>query len=250
MRSLGAALILVASLGRAHAAVLGGGLPDTDCRMIFQGVSATNESSGVVCTDGDPTCDDDGVANGSCRFAVRLCTGRSSSSCDTTPLSAASVGGLKLTPPHLPAPDGTCGPDLIVDVQVDGSSGTTVLARDDTSLRDVDYLDLCCLSATPTRLDVARCAVGIDLRASGCPTRKIPLGARVAFSRARDLVKAFADRPTHPQMLARALRRLAVVHRAAKHLAQHDQCGDALGLLTTYAEDAVGRAHDAAVAGR
>ena len=168
-----AVLLLLAARGAGHAEVQGGGLANTDCRMVFRGVTATNDSSGVVCTDGDPTCDADGIADGTCSFAVRLCTGTSTSSCDTTPLSSASVGGLDLTPPRLPTFDGTCGPILPVAVQDGKATGATVIARDGSSLRDVDYLNLCCVAGESTALDVARCAVGIDLGVSGCPMRKI-----------------------------------------------------------------------------
>src|SRR5262249_7683307 len=183
MRAVAVAIVLL--LATAHggrAEVQGGGLTDTDCRMVFRGVTATNERSGVVCTDGDPTCDADGVADGTCSFGVRLCTGTSSSSCDTTPLSSANTAGLHLQPPHLPpASDGTCGPTLSVTVPEGSTASATVLALDGSSLRDVDYLNLCCIAGDPTPLDAARCAVGISLRASGCPLRKIPLGARRAF---------------------------------------------------------------------
>jgi hypothetical protein len=195
----------------------------------------------VVCTDGDPTCDADGVADGTCSFGVRLCTGTSSSSCDTTLLSSANTAGLHLLPPHLPASDGSCGPTLSVTVPEGSTAAATVLALDGSSLRDVDYLNLCCVAGDPTPLDAARCAVGISLRASGCPLRKIPLGARRAFTRAQELLKGFADDPSRTKDLNRASRKIAVVHRAAQHLAKHDQCGDALGLAMIYAQDMVAR---------
>src|SRR5262245_11643763 len=102
MRAVAVAIVLL--LATAHggrAEVQGGGLAETDCRMVFRGVMATNDGSGVVCTDGDPTCDADGVADGTCSFAVRLCTGTPTSTCDTVPLSSASVAGLDLVPPRL-----------------------------------------------------------------------------------------------------------------------------------------------------
>lgn len=214
--------------------------------MTFRGVTATNGNSGVVCTDGDPTCDDDGVADGICHFAVRVCTGEPTAGCDTAPFSAINVSGLPLVPPEVPAPDGTCGHALAVAVPSGTSAGATALARDDDDLRDVDYLDLCCVSGEPTPLDAARCAVATELRVSGCPRGKIPRGARLAFARARELVTVFAHDPAHPQVLARALRKLAFVRRAAQRLAKRDDCGNALGLVASYAEDVVGHARAAA----
>jgi hypothetical protein len=54
----------------------GGGSLGTDCLVEYDGVTLNNPASrprGVVCTDGDPTCDADGTANGSCRFDVTAC---------------------------------------------------------------------------------------------------------------------------------------------------------------------------------
>jgi hypothetical protein len=244
-----AVLLLLAMPHTGQAEVEGGGLANTDCRMVFRGVTATNGNSGVVCTDGDPTCDADGIADGTCSFPVRLCTGESTASCDTTPLSSATVAGLHIEPPRLPTFDGTCGPPLSVAVPEGKTAGATVIARDGSELRDVDYLNLCCVPGEPTVLDAARCAVGVDLRASGCRLRKIPLGARTAFARARDVVTDFQKNPDRVTDLDRALRRLAVVRRSAQRLAKHDACGDALGLLTSYAQDMVGRARGSVARG-
>jgi hypothetical protein len=238
-------VLLLATLRIGSAEVLGGGLASTDCRMVFRGVTTTNPSSGVVCTDGDPACDRDGVADGTCRFAVELCTGTPEAACQTTPLSQATVAGLALAPPDLPAANGTCGDPLAVAVPSGSTTGATVLARDDTSLRDVDYLNLCCVSGVPTPLDAARCAVAVDLRASGCPAAKISRRARLLFGRAREAVAAFAADPSRPQALGRALKHLAVVRGTAQRVARRDQCGDALGLMMRYAQDAVSAARAA-----
>jgi hypothetical protein len=248
MRALGAAFLLLASLRVGRAQVLGGGLADADCRVVFDGVTATDGSSGVVCTDGDPSCDADGRVDGSCHFAVSLCTGTASPGCDTAPLSAMTVAGLDVSPPDLPAPDGSCGPELDVGVPVAGAIGATVRARDGGSLRDVDYLNLCCISGPSTPLDVARCALRVDLRASGCPVGKLPAAARTAFARARDLAGPFGNESTRPRTLAGALRKLAVVRRAAKRVGRRDQCGDSLGLLVSYTQGVVGSARAAAAA--
>jgi hypothetical protein len=246
MRSLLVMAFLLGGLDIAAATVLGGGLARTDCRMVFRGVTATDGESGVVCVDGDPTCDIDAVPDGTCHFAVQVCTGTSTPTCDTTPLSAAHVAGLHLPPPPLPAPDGTCGRETDVAVPAGRAAGATVVAGDGDSLRDVDYLALCCVSAPPTPYDVARCATAIDLRVSGCPARKIRPRARRALTRARALVEAFGHDPIRPELLRKARRKLAVVHRAARTVAKRDSCGDALGLVVSYADGAVGRAAGAA----
>src|SRR3989442_3856121 len=86
--------------------VLGGGNADKDCRVAFGGVDATDGESGVVCTDGDPACDTDGVADGSCRFDVSLCTGVAVPGCTPEPISSITVAGLPLALPPLPSTAG------------------------------------------------------------------------------------------------------------------------------------------------
>jgi len=233
-------LLILSAAG--HAEVAGGGLANTDCRMVFSGVTATNGSSGVVCRDGDPTCDEDGAEDGTCHFSVAVCTGSPTAGCSTTPFTAITMAGLDLVPPDVPAPDGTCGPSLDVAVPVGTASGATGRARDSASLRDVDYVDLCCVSSTATALDAARCAVEVSLPVTGCPTRKIPRRARTAFARARALVDSFSDAPAHRRDLDKALGRFAIVRRAGQRLATQDECGDALGLVASYAADAVSAA--------
>ena len=54
----------------------GGGSLATDCIVELDGVMANSPPTrprGVVCTDGDPTCDGDAVANGACNFKLTGC---------------------------------------------------------------------------------------------------------------------------------------------------------------------------------
>ncbi len=75
------ALLLVAAtiVGdiRPAAAVTigGGGSPRMDCLAVFQAAANTPPSHprSIRCTDGDPTCDTDGVVNGVCELAVAVC---------------------------------------------------------------------------------------------------------------------------------------------------------------------------------
>src|SRR5262245_46160503 len=48
----------------------GGGPAKTDCVVELDGVGTSKR---IRCEDGDPACDTDGVANGSCRLVVRAC---------------------------------------------------------------------------------------------------------------------------------------------------------------------------------
>jgi hypothetical protein len=81
-----------------------------ECLLEFAGVPDANANGGpLICTDCDPTCDSDGVttANGSCTFALKLCTNPSSAACTGagTALKIVKVkgkcqgaSGLKVTP--------------------------------------------------------------------------------------------------------------------------------------------------------
>lgn len=53
--------------------VSGGGSPATDCVVQFDGVAPAGGGKRLACEDGDPACDTDGTANGSCRVVVRAC---------------------------------------------------------------------------------------------------------------------------------------------------------------------------------
>ena len=238
MRRLALALLTLASVRSVRGEVPGGGLPDADCRVVFEGVSATSGASGVVCTDGDPACDADGAADGSCRLTVRVCIGTASAVCAPVPLSTITVTGLSLAPPPLPAADGTCGDPLTVDLPVGTPAGATLLARGGGELRDVDYLNLCCVAAAAP-LDPARCAVGIDLALSGCSTHRLPHRARSAFARARALVTALDRDPSRTTVRQRAEARLAAVQKIAHRLAARDPCGDTLGLIASHARAAL-----------
>jgi hypothetical protein len=67
------ALALAAPAGAAcpgSSCLPGGGPAKTDCIAELDGVGTAKR---IRCEDGDPACDTDGVANGSCRLAVRAC---------------------------------------------------------------------------------------------------------------------------------------------------------------------------------
>jgi hypothetical protein len=74
-------LVVLASLALAEpgaaqtgsfARFLGGGPAVTDC-MLVTDVAGGGDRRAPSCTDGDPSCDADGVADGTCHFAVRIC---------------------------------------------------------------------------------------------------------------------------------------------------------------------------------
>lgn len=70
----------------APVTVPGGGLRRTDCVSTFR-VSAGEALRGrrLVCTDGDPACDEDGVVDGVCTLALAVCVNDSSLGSCTSP---------------------------------------------------------------------------------------------------------------------------------------------------------------------
>ncbi|HJQ84844.1 MAG TPA: hypothetical protein VKA21_12250 [Candidatus Binatia bacterium] len=116
-----AVALLIASSVRPSGAleVHGGRNPATDCyaRLDVGGTSAGNAANAVGCADGDPTCDQDGTADGTCTVALRLCLNRPGDPKCTPP-----AGGLRKVKPKgilqrlaLPVPDlasSACGDSI------------------------------------------------------------------------------------------------------------------------------------------
>jgi len=231
----GVMLCLVTAMAtRLDGFVLGGGNADKDCRVAFGGVNSTDGDSGVVCTDGDPACDVDGVADGTCRFAPSLCTGVAVEGCTPIVIESLDVAGLPLAPPLLPSGAGACGPTLDVGVAVGDAVGATAIGRSGGALRDVDYLNLCCRAAAAP-FDAARCALAVDPTIAGCAGR-LPAAVGRKFGRARAAIqRAAADPGRAGREVRRASRALDRVKRIAQRLAATEPCGDALALVVSHA---------------
>lgn len=96
-----AAVLLVLAVRSAATILPGGGpLPDgdslrSDCYVYadLDGTLPADRSKFIRCTDGDPTCDQDGLCNDSCLFRARLCTGSVSGAtvCGAPPLERLDV---------------------------------------------------------------------------------------------------------------------------------------------------------------
>ncbi len=100
---------------RADAArIPGGGDPTTDCFAEYEALGdATEQPDGptqVICTDCDPSCDQDGVAtpNGSCTFELALCLGQDDATCTSPALRKVRARRRQLVVPDLDATE--CGP--------------------------------------------------------------------------------------------------------------------------------------------
>jgi len=96
-RALAAAIVVLAVTPAARATcppdcVGGGGSPTTDCLVEFGGITTTVEA----CTDGNPSCDMDGVVNGVCTFPLSVCI-------NVVGDPSCSVHGLSRAPTVRPA---------------------------------------------------------------------------------------------------------------------------------------------------
>jgi hypothetical protein len=85
----------------------GTGSTTSECYVTFEGIA----SGRIDCTDGDPACDADGAANGSCSFPLRVCVATPLTGCQV-----ATVTSVKATPkklaiplPAVPASTPACG---------------------------------------------------------------------------------------------------------------------------------------------
>src|SRR5438067_2495597 len=92
---LSVTLVLVASGRPASALVPGGRFGHADClaewRVTNHRVGPSRGARALDCEDGDPSCDADGVQNGSCTFDVSICT------LQTDPMVPACVPPTALT---------------------------------------------------------------------------------------------------------------------------------------------------------
>src|SRR2546428_14018310 len=102
--------LVLAALGALGREALAGGRVDPNCYAQLDGVTP-GRGRVVECTDGDPSCDNDGACNGSCDFLVRMCVNQCIS-----PISIARlrVTGAQLELPPLPSTRAACSGYSIV----------------------------------------------------------------------------------------------------------------------------------------
>jgi hypothetical protein len=100
-----APLLALALTSPARANISGGSNPATDCYAEWGGVDGTGTA--LSCTDGDPSCDADGTANGSCTINVSICALQSDvTACTPTgPLTKLKRVGAPFKTRKIPAPD-------------------------------------------------------------------------------------------------------------------------------------------------
>jgi hypothetical protein len=124
-------LVVAAVASRASTLPGGGPLPEgdspfVDCYVYAEaaGSHAVTNAKYLVCTDGDPTCDQDGSCNGTCRFRARVCTRLAGVSGCTAPPSLASLKLNRRCPLEPPAnlTGSVCGAFVDFDVALKGRS--------------------------------------------------------------------------------------------------------------------------------
>src|SRR5262245_6562266 len=119
-----AALLLALAPSRDATGVLlpGGGSKRSDCYSLLDVDSPFPGEQGrqVTCVDGDPSCDHDGLCDGTCRFAVRVCINDDGVGQCRPP---ATLRSLRVRGDLLPAPASLTGPgcgdfaDVVVAVK-------------------------------------------------------------------------------------------------------------------------------------
>jgi hypothetical protein len=125
LTSLAATIALTAGLlSPAHAVLVPG--KKNSCAAVWDTgpanavISSTGKPSTLTCTDGDPTCDADGLPNGTCIINLNVCTGEATPGCTPTPLTAPLtfnapiskkniLGSVFHAPPVSPAGCGLAG---------------------------------------------------------------------------------------------------------------------------------------------
>jgi len=235
----GSLMLLSSSVQPTAAAVLGGGDADKDCRAGFAGVDATERASGVVCVDGDAACDRDATADGVCRFAVSACAGLPTPGCDTIEIDSLAIAGLALVPPALPARE-ACGEPLDVAVGVGSAKGATLIARAGREVRDVDYVNLCCVGVDDA-LAGARCAALVAAEVSGCGA--VPPKAVRGLRKAATIFENAGTSPAAARRAVRKARRqFKRVRGAGRRIAKSNHCGFSLGLVGTHGMEVAGDA--------
>src|SRR5262245_37584762 len=129
--SLAAALLatLAFAVPARAARVAGGGSARTDCYAELDVNGAAVSGRVARCTDGDPSCDADGVANDSCTFRVAVCLnqGDARPTCDPSgPLVSVKTHGAAAVLDVPPLASSTCGAFVGVDVPVKVRQGGRV----------------------------------------------------------------------------------------------------------------------------
>ena len=131
----------------------GTGNPASECYVTVEGLRSAGGDR-VDCTDGDPACDADGVADGQCTFTFRVCVAQALPGCSTTAIRQVTVlpASLRIPLPPVPAATPTCADEarLVVPLARGGRrigrrTLTLVAKNRGRPKRDEDRIRLRCL---------------------------------------------------------------------------------------------------------
>jgi hypothetical protein len=138
----------------------GGGAARTDC-MLVTDVAGVARGRTARCTDGDPTCDADGTANGACVLRVRLCLDATDPSiprcrADVVTAATSSDPGLEAALATLAMPVAvgeTCTEPVSVTVPRPGGRRGKLLLQESATMAsghaDRDRVALVCRAPAP-----------------------------------------------------------------------------------------------------
>jgi hypothetical protein len=128
----------------------GTGSTTSECYVTFEGIA----SGRIDCTDGDPACDADGAANGSCSFPLRVCVATPLTGCQVATVTSVKAKPRKLAIPLPAVPTSTpaCGAptSVVVPLRRNGRrpgrvSVKVVVKSDGKPKKERDVLRFRCL---------------------------------------------------------------------------------------------------------
>ena len=133
--------------------ITGTGNPASECFVTLNGLTATNGKNRVDCTDGDPSCDVDGEANGVCTFYVRVCVAQSLPGCQATTITFVKATPRKagLALPPVPATEPVCGDQTTLSVPLTKKGATgrlslVLIAKNNGKpRREKDQIKIACM---------------------------------------------------------------------------------------------------------
>jgi len=133
-RALVAGIVVLSLVGRTRAqcppdCIGGGKAPATDCLVEFGGLTTTDEA----CTDGNDSCDTDGVVNGRCTFPMSVCLNVAGDPACTAHMSAPPV----VTPAKSPVAQALGGALAALDPSQPGCTAPGVAVPVGAALKGV-----------------------------------------------------------------------------------------------------------------
>ena len=177
-------LVVLPARGLTSTLILGGGSLLTDCYALFELAADVPLSASsfptVTCTDGDPSCDADGIPDGVCRFDIRICVHVPGiAECRPRRVGEIRVGGSfgasAIPLPELPASRERCGAFGRVSVPLRGTKRKRgrgkikliAVSKVPNPKRDRDSLKFLCLPNPSPCVDASCPALDLVVTSGG-----------------------------------------------------------------------------------